>query len=172
MTRVIDNQRGFALVLALMMIVVLSLLGIMSLNTADTELKIASNYGRSQHSISAASSVVSYAQTNGDIYEQILKEHIDLGDGNPATQSSYETDLAGLGAGVRLHEQDEDGNSHPEWNRVEYLGTVTVPPEAGTEDILFKIRYYKISVMVEESRGAVTRVESQAGRLVPASEAY
>jgi len=176
--KVVNNQNGIALVLALLMLVVMSLIGIMTLNTTNTELGIASNYKQSQSTISEASSIVAYAQTNGSIYSAIGIDSINLTDGNPATQTVYEKEIAGLGGGLRMREGIEVGDppvweAHPEWNRVEYLSMGPLPRGAGTqvnaEDGGFVGRYYLISTAVEEARGggAVTRVESQLVRVVP-----
>lgn len=175
MKSVLRSEQGIALALALIMLVVMSLIGIMTLNTTDTELNIASNYGRAQSSTSAATSIVSYAQTTGKIYNDIGTGTIELADGDPATQTIYEQDLAGLGKNVRIREgiQNADGTfePHTEWNRVEFLGSGPLPPGSGTqandEDGGFTGRYYLISTAVEESGGAVARVESQLVRVVP-----
>ena len=55
------KQQGFALILTMVMLAVLSLLGIMVLNSTDTELSITSNYRISSESFTAADVVMEYS---------------------------------------------------------------------------------------------------------------
>lgn len=60
--RRLKNQSGFALVLTMVMLAVLSILGVMVLNSTDTELKIASNARTSSDAFVAAELATEYAQ--------------------------------------------------------------------------------------------------------------
>ncbi len=62
------NQRGMALVLALVMLSIMTIMGMMSMSVSDTELSISGNYRALQESFFAADRAVTYAATNPDIY--------------------------------------------------------------------------------------------------------
>jgi hypothetical protein len=49
-----NNEKGFALILALSMLVILSLLGVFALMTSTTEVQISGNYSAAQQALSAA----------------------------------------------------------------------------------------------------------------------
>lgn len=66
-TRVIQDESGFALILVLAMLAILSLLGVMALNTSHSELSISGNFRSSQRAFWAAERAVDYAMTNNDI---------------------------------------------------------------------------------------------------------
>jgi hypothetical protein len=64
-----NNERGFILVVALMMLVILSLLGFFALNTTDYELQISGNDKISKHSFYMADGGV---QAGSELLEQNL----------------------------------------------------------------------------------------------------
>ncbi|HTF99567.1 MAG TPA: PilX N-terminal domain-containing pilus assembly protein [Nitrospirota bacterium] len=55
------NERGIALIMALVLLVILTLLGIWALDTSSTDLKIAGNYRNAATAFSMADSAVTYA---------------------------------------------------------------------------------------------------------------
>ncbi len=61
-SRCTGNEKGFALILTMSMLSVLSILGVMVLNTTDTELKITSNSRTNSDAVVAAEMAVEYAQ--------------------------------------------------------------------------------------------------------------
>ncbi|AMV73481.1 hypothetical protein JCM30471_18960 [Desulfuromonas carbonis] len=60
----LKGEQGFALILVLVMLGILSLLGILALNTSHSELTITSNFKTSQRAFSAAERAVEYALAN------------------------------------------------------------------------------------------------------------
>jgi len=61
-SRYARNDRGFALILTMSMLAVLSVLGVMVLDSTDTELKITSNSRATSDALVAAELAVEYAQ--------------------------------------------------------------------------------------------------------------
>lgn len=59
--RCIDNERGVALILTLSMLVIMSLLGALALDTTNTELQITSNHRVASEAFVAAELAVEYA---------------------------------------------------------------------------------------------------------------
>ena len=60
-----ENERGMALVLALVMLALLTILGVWAIGTASTDLKIAGNFRNTQDAFYAADAALAYA-TNPD----------------------------------------------------------------------------------------------------------
>jgi len=146
-----SDQRGTALILALVMLAIMSLLGAMVLSTVNTELKITSNFRASQEAFFAAERGVEYASVAGGIYNSV-------GIGAPLDLSS--SDLANIVVGGY-------GLDPGATNEVGYLTSGPLPPSAGSDATLFEMRYYRVTVTGQGPKNASVRVESQIGRLVP-----
>lgn len=65
----LSDQRGIALILALSMLVILSLLGALALSVSTTDVQISGNLKNSQNSFFAAEAAVEYAMGNADIIQ-------------------------------------------------------------------------------------------------------
>ncbi len=61
------RQRGFVLVLALVMLAVLTLIGVSSMNSANMELKITANSRQHQVAYNAAQSLLEYTASDGGV---------------------------------------------------------------------------------------------------------
>ena len=64
----LGNQRGMALVIALVMLSIMTLMGMLAMSTSDTEISISGNYRALQESFFAADRAVTYSATNPDIF--------------------------------------------------------------------------------------------------------
>jgi hypothetical protein len=62
------NESGIALIVAMVMLLLLTMLGIFALNTSSTELRIAGNYKNTEEAFFAADAGVAYGQTSATIY--------------------------------------------------------------------------------------------------------
>jgi hypothetical protein len=89
----LSNQRGIALILALAMLVILSLLGAMALSVSTTDVQISGNLKNSQNSFYAAEAAVEYAMGNVDILQSSGTTDLNLGS-HPANLSMGGTKLA------------------------------------------------------------------------------
>jgi Tfp pilus assembly protein PilX len=68
----IKNERGVALVLALIMLVLMSILGAFALSTTNTEMRIVGNYHKTNEAFFCADAGIEYGQTNGTTYTSII----------------------------------------------------------------------------------------------------
>jgi len=73
--RYAGSEQGFALILTMSMLAVLSVLGVMVLNSSDTELKITRNSRSNSDAFIAAELAVEYAQ------QKVIDEKEDIGEG-------------------------------------------------------------------------------------------
>jgi PilX N-terminal len=63
----IRNERGVALVIALVMLVLLTILGAWALNTSSTNLRIAGNYSKQMNAFYAAEAGVAYSASDSNL---------------------------------------------------------------------------------------------------------
>lgn len=75
----LSDQRGIALILALSMLVILSLLGALALSVSTTDVQISSNLKNSQNSFYAAEAAVEYAMGNTAITQSTGRTDLNLG---------------------------------------------------------------------------------------------
>lgn len=143
------GERGTILILTLVMLTVMSLLGVLALNTSDTELRISSNYRAQQEAFYAADRTIEYAMTNPDIYNSIGmgEEPLD------AHASALAAGMGGLKTGAG--------------NKVKYLSAGALPPGSGSDPSYFQARYYLIQVTGEGPNGSTSRIAAQVARIVP-----
>lgn len=158
----VENERGIALVLAMGMLVIMSVIGVMSLSTSSTELGLSGNYKTSQLAFYSAQRAVEYSMTNGDIYSGIGTGDIDLETGDHATNIAGGTD-----EGMGIYQEPGDTDESAEDNKVNFLAAGGLPPGSGSDPTYFEARYYIVNVSGEGPRNSIARVETQIGRIVP-----
>ncbi len=150
------NDKGFALILAVSMLAILSILGAMVLSSSNSDLGISSNFRTSQDAFYAADRAVEYAMGNSDILYNASSDPIDLNSGTMAGDLTV--------GRTKLWGSD---------NEVLNLGPGELPAKLqakfGNE---FGANYYVISVTgakVDSGGKAVAkaRIETQRVRLFP-----
>jgi type IV pilus assembly protein PilX len=149
----LKNERGAALVLALAMLTIMSILGAWVLSSARTEIGISGNYRTSQQAFYAADRAVEYAMVDENIYST-------LNPGSPPlilTGTMADNIEAGTGNSGLLQDAP---------NQVEFLTTGPLPPGSGSDDS-FQSRYYAITVTGEGPNNSTARIDAQVARVVP-----
>ncbi len=68
---VINNEKGFALVLALVILFLMGLLGTLMFNTSSTEVQVSRNFVSRQGAFYAAERGVAYSLSDNNIYDTI-----------------------------------------------------------------------------------------------------
>lgn len=151
------NEKGVALVMAMVMIVLLSILGAMSLSTSTIEIGISGNYRNSMEALYAAERAVEYAATNGNIYTTIGTSaiHEDLDNVTHSGNISITTigRTSGLDAAAT--------------NEVQFLSSGALPPGSGSDPDLFGANYYLIAVTGTGPNSVIYKIEAQIARVVP-----
>ena len=157
------NQQGFALVLVMGMLTILSLLGAMVLSNSATEVGISGNYRTSREAFFAAENAVMYAMGNAEIVKSTIS--VDLNTTNSLTPAlDHATNLTLGSSGLDPSAVNQVINLGP--------GLLPVPLRAVYGD-KFGANYYLISVTgARLSNGQVrsaARIEAQRVRLFPVS---
>ena len=162
---IIKNEKGVALVLAMIMIVLMSILGAFALSTSTTEIAISGNYRNSQDAFYAADSAVEYAATNGAIYTAIgtstTPQDLNL--------SPYKENLS-IDNNGRVSSLVDTANV----STVTYLGDGGGSLPAGfiyDADVGggYKANYFLITVTTTGPSGSQANIETQIAKLVPKS---
>ncbi len=143
------NERGVAIILVLMMLLLLSILGATVLSTSTTEMKIAGNYSNFQNAFYAAEAGLDYAHSNGNIYLNV---------GSIITTNSYISTISFT---------NMDGKTAGSAKiMVKYVYTGSPPLDSYTEADAFKANYYSVSVEGTAQNNAKTTIDSEVARIV------
>jgi Tfp pilus assembly protein PilX len=140
----LSSERGVALIIVLVVLVLLSILGATVLSTSTTEIKIAGNYRGIQESFFSADAAVSYAQTSPVIYNRI----------RPGIFNTYTASNVSIGTS----KADV---------KVDYLSSGAIPPGTGTDPEAFQAQYFVVTVSSTGRNNSKTVIESQVARIVP-----
>jgi Tfp pilus assembly protein PilX len=95
--RMLESDKGYALILVLSMLVILSLLGGFALNRSTTEIAISGNYRTSSLALVAAERAVEYAMGN----EAIVHATGDVNLDTTAFANDISVNLGGVTTGLR-----------------------------------------------------------------------
>ena len=164
----LGSQSGYALILALSMLVLLSIIGAMSLSDSSTELGIAGNYRAGERAFSAADRALAYGLVNGPA---LLSGS---GDINLATIDSgaFAAKVADTANGMKSGLDSETDPARA--SSLSYLSTGPAPPGSGSDATTtsgFKALYYRIRVVGAYPVGATnpsrSTLESQFAQIVP-----
>jgi hypothetical protein len=144
-----NGERGAALIMAMVILVMLTFIGLAALSTSSTELFLSSNYRRSLEAFHAAEGMMDAALV--DTTNFVV----------PAGGAGTETDLADI--------TDTNTSNH---NEVTGEGTVTYiaagPPPAGAGmGTKVKANYFVVETTGRGSLGAENRQELVLSRIVP-----
>ncbi len=159
------NQRGTALVLALAMLALMTILGTLLISTTITEVKISGNFQSGQQAFHAADRAMEYAQA------RLLgtAANVDLYSGtHPAdpTNTPHREFIQVGTSGL-----DTNPENDPDKNRARFVYSAPPPPGSGSDASLFQARYYIVSVTGANPVGAPNAARSeltaQAGKIVP-----
>lgn len=158
----VRDQRGFALILAIAMLAILSILGVAALSTSTNEIQSAGTYRTSQEAFNAAERAVQYAMGNSAIIYSNNDTDLNT-DGSP---TQYATDLS---VDVPGGKSELDPNAT---NEVVNLGAGELPvklqAQYGNE---FGAVYYDVRVTGAFVSGTTVvskfSVETQQARLYP-----
>lgn len=159
------DQRGTALVLALAMLALMTILGTLLISTTTTEVKISGNFQSGQQAFYAADRALEYA------HSRILgaADNVDLYNGShPADPTNTpHRELIRIG----VSGLDTNPGNDPNKNRALFIHSAPPPPGSGSDASLFQARYFIVSVTGANPVGSPTAARSeltaQVGTIVP-----
>ena len=141
----LKDERGVALVMALVMLMLMGVLGTIMFKVTDHEMQISRNFSWRQGAFYAADSGVEYAQTDSNIYTAIGLGTINIPVGD-----------ASLATGVN----DVTGT-------VKFMASGNPPTGMGVDATMFQGNYYLIQVTGTGRSNSTLGLESSVVRIVP-----
>ncbi len=145
MRSIINNERGMALAIALIVLFLMSLLGTMIFTTSNSETQGARNYRTMQDALYSAERGVEYAKSDPTIYSTIGTGSVNIPLGGVSLQS---------GGG------DASG-------RVDYLARGNPPRGSGMDATEFEANYFAINVAGTGPANAKSEIEVNVAKIVP-----
>lgn len=175
--RRITSQQGFALVLTMSMLIILSVLGILVLDATNTDLAITTNYRSSADAFSAAERAVEYA-TNPDILFETDDTHLALTDGSDSFVTDSDETVAGNTVADRWgHLQDTTNGTElvksddSDMNVVNNIGPNELPvPLRSKFGDEFAGNYYRINIEAQARNNTRAAIETEKVRIFKKSD--
>lgn len=153
MLQSVNNQKGFALVLALSMLVILSILSVILMSTGTTELGITGNYQSSNQAFYAVERAVEYATSRNILLNMAVGGSVDLMNA-PHKANIDAGHTVASGGGVLTEGMVYD------------VGPGDLPAElAANYGTDFGANYYRVSATAEGPNNSEVQVESSIVRL-------
>ncbi len=149
-----NNEKGSALVLAMFVLVLISIMGVFSLSTTSTDLRITGNVKRANEAFYAAERGVEYASANAIIYTTI-------------GENDYCINLTGCTTDVTTTDLEAAGGSSDATASVSFLYDGPPPVGSGTDASLFKANYFLIGATGTGPMSSQKVIDTQVAKIVP-----
>ncbi len=151
---VLGNERGMVLILAIVMLMLLTILGVLSISTSTSELHIAGNDRNNNVAFYTADAANDYGQINESIYTAITGTVTSwpvTGNGNGTSKDYNKVSVANQNADVK----------------VQLIGHGQLPPGSGDDPELFQAYSYVVAVSGTGPNKSKVQLESQVARIGP-----
>jgi type IV pilus assembly protein PilX len=150
----LGNERGIALILAIVMLMILTIIGIMSISTTTSEMHIAGNDRNNYIALYTADAANDYGQINDVIYTSLT-----------GTVTTWP--LPGTGNGTDPNYNSVTVGNQKADVKVQLIAQGPLPPGSGDDPELFQAFYYVVSTSGTGPINAKVRLESQVARIGP-----
>ncbi len=150
---VVGNQQGMALIIALVMLAVLGMLGVLSLNTSTTELRIAGNYRNDNIAFYNSNMSEAYGPNNNDIEKLVSKDTSSL-----STYPSGTVQYLPITTGLPSNALGQTSI------RMQYLCVSGAPPGLPSD---VKAFHYVVTIVGKGLNNAEYVTESEVVKLLP-----
>ncbi len=176
-TSIIRSQNGFALVLTMSMLIILSVLGILALNATNTDLTITSNFRSESNAFSGAERAVEYA-SNPDILFETGDTQLALIGGDGSFVTDADQTVAGYSVADRwAHLRDAVNGTelvkseNEDVNVVNNLGPNELPvPLRSAFGDDFAGNYYRINIEAHSRNRSRAAIETEKVRIFKKSD--
>lgn len=162
------NQRGMALIIAISVLAIMSILGGVLMTTSTTEIQLSGNYRRNLESFYAADRALTYVYRGG---VGVSDNPIDLYNAQDASVSPAVYHRDRLVAGSGGLEQSSYVANQDDRNSIVYLGSSPPPAGLPVDISMFKAKNYSVRVdgvsPVNSSSPSRTSIRSQYSIIVP-----
>jgi Tfp pilus assembly protein PilX len=176
----VGNERGIALIIVLMTLLLLSILGVTMLASSTSELKIAGNYRNTEVAFYTAEAALDFAYTFPDIYTSIIPGSATswplTGQGKILDEDNFAAGSANSANSNynRMKIVSPSGVKYDADMKVAFVSTGTVPVGCGTQEDAglgqgtgFRANNFAVDVIAYGPNNAQAAVESQVAKIVP-----
>jgi hypothetical protein len=174
----ISNERGAALVIALLLLAVMSILGTVLMSDSTMEIQISSNFSNKQESFYVADRALEYAMRSASTTLGDTDLFLDLNaDQGSAFLGMPHRTAVNIGLGG-LESVDEDGNgvrdnpmTTDDRNSVRFVNTSPPPIGSGSDPTIFETHNFVANSVglfpTNINNPSRTELKAQFGKLVP-----
>jgi len=165
----VRNQRGIALVVAISLLALMSILGITLLSTSTSEIRLSGNFRNSLESFYVADRAITYVYQNG--LNLTSGGVVDLYNAQDTTVSPPVLIRDRIAAGSGALEPSTYSPNQDDRNSVVFIGSGPPPVGSGMDASTFEAKNYSIYVVGIAPAGATnpsrTSLRSQTSIIVP-----
>ena len=173
----IADEKGIAIIVVMIMLLLLSILGITMLASTTSDLQIAGNYRNNQEAFYTGEAMMQFGETFGDIYTQIIPNVTNSwpppGQGTVLDNNYWpQSSKPNTGQADYNHIQIPNTSDSADV-KVELQGSGALPAGSGTQEdagsggTAFKATYYAVSVIAYGPNNATGQYESSIARVIP-----
>ena len=144
----LSNERGSAIIIVLLSLLLLTILGATLLTSSTSELQVAGNQRSMYEAFFAAEAAMTHSLVNPDIYTTII----------PGAMNSYSSSSLIV------------GNKKTKI-KVQYIASSDPPPGSGMDDT-FQANYFVVSATGNSNNNTQVVMESGIARILPKAKGY
>lgn len=160
----VTNEKGSALIIALLLLAIMSVLGTVLMSTSTTEIQISGNYRNSQQSFYVADRAIEYSMRGASDISGV----VDLYDDQNTALATLHRDLIALGNGGL---EPSDVTATDDRNSVAFLAAGPPPVGSGSDASLFEARNYVSNAVglypINTNNPSRSELRSQFAKIVP-----
>lgn len=162
----LKNERGSALIIALLLLAIMSILGTVLMSTATTEIQLSGNYHNTQESFYTADRAIEYSMQSASGGSDVVDLYNDQNNSiaSPTLHRNL-IDLGQSGLEATTVTTVDDRNS------VTYISSGAPPVGSGSDASLFQARNYAVDTVgvfpITSATPSRTELRSQFAKIVP-----
>lgn len=161
--RIVQNERGTALIIAISLLAIMSILGVIMMSTTSTEIKLSGNKRNQQEAFNAADRAIEYAMQNATETVATINLYNDADTDGTLHRTRITVENSGL--------ENPAVSGMPDANTVAYIGSGPPPPEFASDAGEFQANYYVITVVgaspVNSPNPSRAVIRTQVAKIVP-----
>lgn len=171
----LENENGSALIIALLLLAIMSVLGTILMSTATTEIQLSGNYRNTQESFYTADRTIDYSMQSASGGAGVVDLYLDQNT-TVATSPVHRTLIAMGQSDLESIDENGDGTrdvsiTTDDRNSVAYIGSGAPPVGSGSDASLFLARNYAINAVgifpLNVTNPSRTELRSQFAKIVP-----
>ncbi|RKX24148.1 MAG: hypothetical protein DRP47_11815 [Candidatus Zixiibacteriota bacterium] len=171
----VKDEKGSALIIALLLLAIMSVFGAILMSTSTTEIQLSGNYRNTQESFYTADRAINYSMQGASAGSGVVDLYLDQNTSIPSTPI-HRTLIAVDQSDLENIDENGDGTrDNPimsdDRNSVIYIGSGAPPVGSGSDASLFKARNYAIDAVgifpASAANPSRSELRAQFAKIVP-----